>query len=43
VMAVLSIVFLSRLASRIGAEPIQFTYPVKKPGPQENPPDNPKS
>ena len=29
VLAVLAIVFLGRLAGRIGAEPIQFTYPVK--------------
>ena len=43
ISAVVAIVFLSRLAARLGAEPIQFTYPVKKPGPQENPPDNPKS
>ena len=37
VLAVLAILFLSRLAARIGAEPIQFAYPVKKPGPQQNP------
>src|SRR5947207_15886813 len=30
VLAVLAIVFLGRLAGRIGADPIQFTYPAQK-------------
>src|SRR5438093_9555598 len=29
VLAVLAIVFLGRLAGRIGAQPIQFSYPVQ--------------
>lgn len=30
VLAVFTVVFLGRLAGRIGADPVQFTYPAKK-------------
>lgn len=34
-IAVVTIVFLGRLAGRIGAEPVQFAYPVKPPPPKD--------